>query len=209
MVAFQVAKRGVTDARVLEAMRQVPREAFVGAGMEEFAYEDAPLPTAAGQTISQPYIVALMIAAAQIKPGDRVLDVGTGSGYAAGVLSRLAGKVFSVERHRSRARIVQASCLEQRRRKYRQKEWVPDLRSRKLPELATPVDQLDAPFSLAQLRESPTLEDLRLGLSVGHANLVTQFDTGPEFPFHFGTFSDQRLFPAAIPLRTRPDNKLG
>src|SRR5207342_2696280 len=67
---------------------------------EEFAYEDAPLPIAAGQTISQPYIVGLMIEAAQIKPGDRVLDVGTGSGYAAAVLSRLAGKVFSVERHR-------------------------------------------------------------------------------------------------------------
>src|ERR1700756_377905 len=97
MVASQVARRGVTDKRVLDAMRQVPREAFVGAGMEEFAYEDAPLPIAAGQTISQPYIVALMIEAAQIKPGDRVLDVGTGSGYAAAVLSRLAGKVFSVE----------------------------------------------------------------------------------------------------------------
>ena len=103
MVAFQVARRGVTDPRVLEAMRQVPREVFVGAGMEEFAYEDTPLPIAAGQTISQPYIVALMIEAAQIKPGDRVLDVGTGSGYAAAVLSRLAGKVFSVERHRDLA----------------------------------------------------------------------------------------------------------
>ena len=86
-------RRGVTDERVLEAMRQVPREAFVGAGMEEFAYEDSPLPIAAGQTISQPYIVALMIEAAQIKPSDRVLDVGTGSGYAAAVLSRLAAKV--------------------------------------------------------------------------------------------------------------------
>jgi protein-L-isoaspartate(D-aspartate) O-methyltransferase len=103
MVASQVARRGVTDQGVLEAMRQVPREAFVGAGMEEFAYEDTPLPIAAGQTISQPYIVALMIEAAQIKPGDRVLDVGTGSGYAAAVLSRLAGKVFSVERHRELA----------------------------------------------------------------------------------------------------------
>jgi protein-L-isoaspartate(D-aspartate) O-methyltransferase len=99
MVTLQVANRGVTDSRVLEAMRQVPREAFVGSGMEEFAYEDTPLPIAAGQTISQPYIVALMIEAAQIKPDDRVLDVGTGSGYAAAVLSRLAGKVFSVERH--------------------------------------------------------------------------------------------------------------
>ena len=92
MIASQVAGRGVTDKRVLDAMRQVPREAFVRAGMEEFAYEDSPLPIAAGQTISQPYIVALMIEAAQIKPGDRVLDVGTGSGYAAAVLSRLAAQ---------------------------------------------------------------------------------------------------------------------
>ena len=100
MIAAQVARRGVTDARVLEAMRQVPREAFVHEGMEEFAYEDSPLPIAEGQTISQPYIVALMIEAAQIKPSDRVLDVGTGSGYAAAVLGQLAAKVYSIERHR-------------------------------------------------------------------------------------------------------------
>ena len=67
MVASQLARRGVTDERVLEAMREVPREAFVGAGMEEFAYEDSPLPIGAGQTISQPYIVALMIEAAAIQ----------------------------------------------------------------------------------------------------------------------------------------------
>jgi protein-L-isoaspartate(D-aspartate) O-methyltransferase len=103
MVASQVARRGVTDQRVLDAMRQVPREAFVHAGMEEFAYEDSPLPIAAGQTISQPYIVALMIEAAGVKPSDRVLDVGTGSGYAAAVLSRLAGRVYSIERHRELA----------------------------------------------------------------------------------------------------------
>jgi protein-L-isoaspartate(D-aspartate) O-methyltransferase len=103
MVASQVSRRGVTDERVLDAMRQVPREAFVGAGMEEFAYEDSALPIAAGQTISQPYIVALMIEAAQIKPRDHVLDVGTGSGYAAAVLSRLAAKVYSIERHRELA----------------------------------------------------------------------------------------------------------
>jgi protein-L-isoaspartate(D-aspartate) O-methyltransferase len=103
MVASQLARRGVTDERVLEAMREVPRDAFVQAGMEEFAYEDSPLPIGAGQTISQPYIVALMIQAAAIKPGDYVLDVGTGSGYAAAVLSRLAGKVYSVERHRDLA----------------------------------------------------------------------------------------------------------
>jgi len=103
MVTFQVASRGVNDKRVLEAMRQVPREAFVAAGMEEFAYKDSPLPIAAGQTISQPYIVARMIEAAQIKPGDRVLDVGTGSGYAAAVLSRLADRIYSIERHRELA----------------------------------------------------------------------------------------------------------
>jgi protein-L-isoaspartate(D-aspartate) O-methyltransferase len=100
MVASQIAARGVTDRRVLAAMRQVPREFFVDPEMEEFAYEDSPLPIGQGQTISQPYIVALMIAAADVKPGDRVLDVGTGSGYAAAVLSRIAGKVYSIERHR-------------------------------------------------------------------------------------------------------------
>ena len=99
MVDLQVARRGIRDPRVLEAMRQVPREAFVAPGLQEFAYEDTPLPIEEGQTISQPYIVALMIEAAEIKPGDRVLDVGTGSGYAAAVLSRLAGKVYTVERH--------------------------------------------------------------------------------------------------------------
>ena len=103
MIAAQVVRRGVTDVRLLEAMRQVPREVFVHRGMEEFAYEDSPLPIAEGQTISQPYIVALMIEAAQITPSDRVLDVGTGSGYAAAVLSRLAAKVYSIERHRDLA----------------------------------------------------------------------------------------------------------
>ena len=103
MIVTQVARRGVTDARVLEAMRQVPREVFVHRGMEEFAYEDSPLPIAEGQTISQPYIVALMIEAAQITASDRVLDVGTGSGYAAAILSRLAAKVYSIERHRDLA----------------------------------------------------------------------------------------------------------
>ena len=100
MVAAQVARRGVADLRVLAAMRAVPREAFVAEGMEEFAYEDSPLPIAEGQTISQPYIVALMIEAARLEPGARVLDVGTGSGYAAAVLSRIAGKVYTIERHR-------------------------------------------------------------------------------------------------------------
>ncbi|MEA2937218.1 MAG: hypothetical protein QOC56_722, partial [Alphaproteobacteria bacterium] len=101
MVDAQIAGRGVHDPRVLAAMRQVPREAFVAEGLAEFAYEDAPLPIEEGQTISQPYIVAHMIEAAEVKPGDRVLEVGTGSGYAAAVLSRIAAQVYAIERHQT------------------------------------------------------------------------------------------------------------
>lgn len=106
MVARQIAGRGIKDRHVLDAMRRVPREAFVGEGMAEFAYEDSPLPIAEGQTISQPYIVALMIEAAKLRPGDTVLDVGTGSGYAAAVLSRIAGRVYTIERHRKLSEIA-------------------------------------------------------------------------------------------------------
>ncbi|WP_277667599.1 protein-L-isoaspartate(D-aspartate) O-methyltransferase [Novosphingobium lindaniclasticum] len=99
MVDVQLARRGIRDEAVLAAMREVPRERFVSEGMEEFAYDDAPLPIDAGQTISQPYIVAAMIEAAEIEPGDRVLEVGAGSGYAAAVISRIAKDVFAIERH--------------------------------------------------------------------------------------------------------------
>jgi protein-L-isoaspartate(D-aspartate) O-methyltransferase len=104
MVDVHIAGRGVRDRRVLDAMRRVPRENFVEPGFEEFAYEDGPLPIGEGQTISQPYIVALMIEAAEVKPGDRVLEVGAGSGYAAAVLSRIADRVHAIERHPSLAR---------------------------------------------------------------------------------------------------------
>ena len=101
MVQYQIAARGVSDDRVLDAMRTVPREIFMPEALAEFAYEDTPLPIEEGQTISQPYIVALMIAA--IRPGreDRVLEIGTGSGYAAAVLSRVVGQVYTVERHKA------------------------------------------------------------------------------------------------------------
>lgn len=99
MVERQVARRGVQDHRVLDALRETPREVFVPEGLQEFAYDDSPLPIEAGQTISQPFIVGLMIAAAEVQPGDRVLEVGTGSGYAAAVLARLAGRVHTIERH--------------------------------------------------------------------------------------------------------------
>ncbi|WP_287280276.1 protein-L-isoaspartate(D-aspartate) O-methyltransferase, partial [Mesorhizobium sp.] len=99
MVEVHLSRRGIHDREVLEAMREVPREAFVAPGFEEFAYEDGPLPIAEGQTISQPYIVALMIEMAEIGPGDHVLEVGTGSGYAAAVMSRIAERVYTIERH--------------------------------------------------------------------------------------------------------------
>jgi protein-L-isoaspartate(D-aspartate) O-methyltransferase len=99
MVEIQIARRGIRDPRVLEAMQHVPREDFVEPGFEEFAYADGALPIGEGQTISQPYVVALMIEAAELKSGDTVLEVGAGSGYAAAVLSRIAARVHAIERH--------------------------------------------------------------------------------------------------------------
>lgn len=99
MVERQIAARGIGDPALLAAFRAVPREAFVGDAQARFAYDDRPLPIEAGQTISQPYIVALMIAAAQVGAGDHVLEVGAGSGYAAAVLGRVAGQVVAIERH--------------------------------------------------------------------------------------------------------------
>lgn len=98
MVDTQIAGRGVRDRAVLAAMRAVPREAFVPPDLAAFAYDDEPLPIGAGQTISQPYVVAAMTAALRLGPGDRVLEIGTGSGYAAAVLSRVAAEVFTIER---------------------------------------------------------------------------------------------------------------
>lgn len=100
MVERDLAARGITDDLVLEAMADVPREAFVPPDLRDFAYEDSPLPIEADQTISQPYIVARMIQALELEGGERVLDIGTGSGYAAAVLSRIADDVYTIERHR-------------------------------------------------------------------------------------------------------------
>ena len=97
MVEQQIRERGVTDTRVLDAMRTVPRERFVPPELRRQAYEDGPLPIGAGQTISQPYIVAYMTEALKVAPSHKVLEVGTGSGYQAAVLSELVREVYTVE----------------------------------------------------------------------------------------------------------------
>ena len=98
MVERQLRRRGITEQRILDAFLEVPREAFVSSEYAHLAYGDLPLPIEAGQTISQPYIVALMIEAAGIEHGDKVLEVGAGSGYAAAVISRIADEVVGIER---------------------------------------------------------------------------------------------------------------
>ena len=111
MVDVQLTRRGVRDPAVLAAMRAVPRERFVPQRMAEFAYEDGPLPIEAGQTISQPYIVAAMIEAAELGEDDRVLEVGAGSGYAAAVLSQVAGEVIAIERQTALARLARERMM--------------------------------------------------------------------------------------------------
>lgn len=98
MVERQLVDRGIVDPFVLRAFAEVPREMFVPPEMRACAYDDGPLPIGAGQTISQPFVVAEMIAAARVSPGDRVLEVGCGSGYAAAVLGRIAARVHTIDR---------------------------------------------------------------------------------------------------------------
>jgi protein-L-isoaspartate(D-aspartate) O-methyltransferase len=110
MVQDQLAARGIKNPAVLKAMGEVPREEFVPDGMAEFAYEDSALPIQQAQTISQPYIVALMTEALELSPDDRVLEIGTGSGYAAAVLAQIVQEVYTVERHPSLARKARERC---------------------------------------------------------------------------------------------------
>ncbi|MCC5992910.1 MAG: protein-L-isoaspartate(D-aspartate) O-methyltransferase [Rhodobacteraceae bacterium] len=104
---YALRSRAVTDARVLSAMEAVDRRAFVTGHFADRAYEDMPLPIACGQTISQPSVVALMTEALQVNPRDKVLEVGTGSGYQAAILAQLARRVYTVERHRTLAQQAQ------------------------------------------------------------------------------------------------------
>jgi len=97
MVTDQIQSRGVSDKKVLDAMRGVARHLFVPVGIREFAYTDQPLVIGYGQTISQPYVVAAMTEALQIQPGDKILEIGTGSGYQAAILGELTDKVYTIE----------------------------------------------------------------------------------------------------------------
>ena len=103
MVEAQLRLRGISDQRVLDAMSRVPRHEFVPEKCWSEAYEDHPLPIREGQTISQPYIVAIMLESLAIQPDDKVLEVGTGSGYATALLAQLAAQVISIERHEALA----------------------------------------------------------------------------------------------------------
>jgi protein-L-isoaspartate(D-aspartate) O-methyltransferase len=112
MIERQIAGRGITDVGILNAFRAVPRHAFVAPAYAEQAYGDHPLPIEAKQTISQPYIVALMIDAAEIGAGEKVLEVGAGSGYAAAVISRIAAHVIGVERQPELATVARERLSE-------------------------------------------------------------------------------------------------
>ena len=99
MVEVQLRERGIRDERVLAAMAKIPREKFVEPEAQREAYADAPMPIGAGQTISQPFMVATMIEVLEVKPSDHVLEVGTGTGYQAALLAELAGRIWTIERH--------------------------------------------------------------------------------------------------------------
>ena len=109
MVATQVVERRIRDENVLRAMRSVPREKFVGLDHAEMAYDDWPIPIGAGQTISQPFVVAYMIEALGLRANDRVLEIGAGSGYAAAVLSEITRYVFAIERIKELAELAKAN----------------------------------------------------------------------------------------------------
>ena len=105
MVDAQLRRRGIRDERVLRAMEIVPRHEFVPWQLQREAYQDSPVPIGEGQTISQPYIVAHMLEALRLSPGDRVLEVGTGTGYEAAVISRIVQEVYTIERFASLAEV--------------------------------------------------------------------------------------------------------
>ena len=161
MVERQLRRRGITEPHILDAFREVPREAFVSAKHAHSAYGDHPLPIEAGQTISQPYIVALMIQAAGIKPGDVVLEVGSGSGYAAAVISRIAARVVGIERQHE---LVELARERMARLGYANVEIVEGDGTKGWPDGA-PYDAILAAASGSHL-PSPLVDQLKIGGSI-------------------------------------------
>ena len=161
MVERQLRRRGIRDQRILDAFLEVPREAFVSAAYAHLAYGDHPLPIEARQTISQPYIVALMIEAAGIESGDKVLEVGSGSGYAAAVISRIAGEVVGIERQHD---LVDISRERLERLDYRKVKIVEGDGTKGCPEEA-PFGAILAAASGSHI-PAPLLEQLTPGGSI-------------------------------------------
>jgi protein-L-isoaspartate(D-aspartate) O-methyltransferase len=158
MVESQLRKRGISDQRVLDAMGRVPRHEFAPLQYREQAYEDHPLPIGECQTISQPYIVAIMLQLLAVSPSDRVLEVGTGSGYLTALLGELASEVISVERHAAlaeKARDVLA------RMGYNNVKVIVGDGSRGFPE-AAPYDAVIVSAAAAEV-PSALLEQMREG----------------------------------------------
>jgi protein-L-isoaspartate(D-aspartate) O-methyltransferase len=158
MVESQLRARGIRDERVLAAMFHVPRHEFVSGDYRDEVYEDHPIPIGEGQTISQPYIVAIMLEALALDPSDAVLEVGTGSGYQTALLSELTRQVYSVERHDSLARAAQATLS---RLGYTNVEALLGDGSNGLPERA-PFDAIVVSAAAPQI-PAPLFEQLREG----------------------------------------------
>jgi protein-L-isoaspartate(D-aspartate) O-methyltransferase len=161
MVERQLRRRGITEQPILDAFLAVPREAFVGPEYAHLAYGDHPLPIEAGQTISQPYIVGLMIEAAGIEPGAKELEVGSGSGYAAAIIGRIAAKVIGIERQHELVEVARARL---KRLGYDNVEIVQGDGTRGWPEEA-PYDAILAAASGSHVPES-LVEQLTPGGSI-------------------------------------------
>jgi len=167
MVESQLRARGISEERVLDAMRKVPRHEFAPERYRDQAYEDHPLPIGEGQTISQPYIVAIMLEALRLMPMDRVLEVGTGSGYVTALLAELAAEVISIERHAALADEARELLA---RFGYQNVKVVPGDGSMGFPE-AAPYDAITVAAAAPQVPNS-LLEQLaeggRMIIPVGH-----------------------------------------
>jgi protein-L-isoaspartate(D-aspartate) O-methyltransferase len=183
---YALRSKGVTDTRVLTAMEQVDRAAFVRGIFADRAYEDMPLPIACGQTISQPSVVGLMTQALQVNPRDKVLEIGTGSGYQAAILSKLARRVYTIDRYRSLAEKARQIFADQQIANII--TFAAD-GSHGLPDQA-PFDRILL-TAAAEDPPGPLLAQLRVGgimvLPVGQSDAVqslirvTRLDTGYEY----------------------------